>query len=253
MLSLFVIENNRAKPSEAVLIHPLFSEIWERDTTEHKSQAILEYTYMEFLCTYRKSNPYGGMTVSRRSKELGKDLFDNSSFLPDILLSSCIKKYLELQELSIEIQTLKSAKEAIQKTNTFFEKLDYTKETTSGAMVIKPKDVSVALQEMASNLEVLKKLQEKVEREIYTEGKTTKDRVVQLFEDGKYILEILNIEDETERETTTGESTEQLPREIPRDISIDEERSDSDNTKQETDISGDSGDNEDADNVKTDW
>ena len=75
MAFLFTVENAVAKPNvETLLISP-FKEIWERDTSSDKSQAIKEFTFIELMTSKKKTNPYAGYADDIRFNKLREIYF----------------------------------------------------------------------------------------------------------------------------------------------------------------------------------
>ena len=58
MAYLFQINGRAVFPNaETILISP-FKDIWERDLSKNKENAIQEFAYIEFMTSMLKSNPY---------------------------------------------------------------------------------------------------------------------------------------------------------------------------------------------------
>lgn len=59
MSHLFTVENNVAIPNTETLLISPFKEVWERDKSKDKGQAIKEFTFVELMSSKKKANPFG--------------------------------------------------------------------------------------------------------------------------------------------------------------------------------------------------
>ena len=60
MAVLFVVENKLVTPNTETLMVSPFKEIWERDNSDNKNLATKELTFVEFMSSKKKTNPYAG-------------------------------------------------------------------------------------------------------------------------------------------------------------------------------------------------
>jgi hypothetical protein len=98
MSLLFTIESKIVKPYvETLLISP-FREIWERDTNAGKFTAIDEFTYIEFMTSVKKSNPYRGYTPEERARRLAVDIMKHELYEPDELVKKGMEVLVEFQQ-----------------------------------------------------------------------------------------------------------------------------------------------------------
>ena len=131
MSYLFVVENSIAKPNTETLLISPFKEIWERDKSKDKSQAIKEFTYIEFMVSKKKTNPYTGYDPEARKKELGKLLFNNPNFEEDYLIIEGLAKLEKFQtEGSSAYTFLLAAETAANKLKDFFLNFDLNERNT---------------------------------------------------------------------------------------------------------------------------
>ena len=184
MAYLFVIENNVAKPNvETLLIDP-FNKIWERDKSKDKSQAIKEFTYIEFMVSKKKTNPYTGYDPEARKKELGKLLFNDPDYQEDHLIIEGLAKLEKFQtEASSAYTFLLAAETAANKLKDFFLNFDLNERNTrTGMPLYKPKDISGAINDSEQNIRTLHNLKEKVEQELFEAVKTRSNKQINPFE-----------------------------------------------------------------------
>lgn len=184
-MDLFEVQNSIAVPStHALLIEP-FKSIWDRDQTPHKQQAIKEYTYIELLCSAKKSNPYAGYPESIRAQKVSNNIFpEMREWLPDMVVLEAIKMYKALQEeASPTLRLVQSAKKAVFELEKFLTDADLTERTNGGAAVFKPVDIANAVRQLPEMQNSLQKMEEKVQQELYDSSKTRGQREINAFED----------------------------------------------------------------------
>lgn len=181
MAYLFVVEGNRVKPNVETLLVSPFKEIWERDETPKKSKAILEFTYIEFMTSALKSNPYKGYETERRKEILKKDFMGNS-WQPDELIEAGINKVNEFQRDGSANYTLYQdallAKEKLQK---FLREFDANERTNSRTLVLKPSDITKGLLDIDKVATSLNSLEKKVEEDLYETVRTRANKEISIF------------------------------------------------------------------------
>jgi len=185
MSFLFSVENKIVKPSvEALLIHP-FSAIWERDPSPGKVTAIQEFTYIEFMCSVKKTNVYRGYPVRERHDHLSRDIFDVGHYTPDPLVQQGMSLLDRFQkESSSTYSYYMSAKAAADKLKEFFEEFDMNeKNEKSGLPIYKPKDITNALIDTERVLQNLLSIEQKVNDEIFETIKIKGGKKVSMFAD----------------------------------------------------------------------
>lgn len=183
MAHLFVIENNVAKPNTETLLISPYKEIWERDKSKDKATAIKEFTYVEFMISKKKSNPYAGYDDKRRSQELKELLFD-SEWEPDYLIVEALNKLATFQtEASSAYSFLISAEVAASKIKDFYNTFDLNERNPkTGNPLYKPKEITSAINDAEANIRNLHSLKEKVEQELFDATKTRSNREINPFE-----------------------------------------------------------------------
>jgi len=175
MSLLFHIEKKTAKPkTEALLISP-FKEIWERDDSEEKENAIEDLTYVEFCSSVKSSNPYSGVPDHKKEEEVRKAIITRDDWEEDDLIKEA-KAYNERmqREASPTYNYYISAKKAAEKMQTFFNNFDM-EEVNPKTMnpLYKPGDITRALNDTSKVLKNLEDLRQKVDDEVF---ESTKER-----------------------------------------------------------------------------
>ena len=184
MAHLFVVENNIAKPNTETLLMSPYKEIWNRDKSKDKSDAIRDFTFIEFMISKKKSNPYAGYDEESRRRVLGQLLYKDDNFYPDRLIEEGLHALDTFQkEASPAYTFLLAAEEAANKLKDFFRTFDLTERNVkTGMPVYKPKDISSAINDSEQNIRTLHNLKEKVEQELFEATKTRNNRTINPFE-----------------------------------------------------------------------
>lgn len=183
MAYLFVVEKNVVKPNpEVLLIHP-FSEIWERDNSANKARAIKDFTYMEFLTSKKKTNPYEGYSEEVREKKLREEYYPEGWY-DDNLIEIGLAKIRQFQEeASHTMNYYLDALHAAENTRKFLRNIDLNaRNERTGNPLYKPKDVTSALADTEKIIQSLFVLKEKVDQELFETVKTKGGKTIGYFE-----------------------------------------------------------------------
>jgi len=186
MSLLFTVESKVVSPTTQVLLIPPFKEIWERDTTKDKRYAIEDFSYIEFMASIQKSNPYSGYAEHQRPEKIIKDIITREDWdQEDPLLIQGIAKLKEFQaEASVTYNYYMAAKSAAEKMQQFFIGFSMSDvNLRTGAPIFKPKDITSALNDTSRVLENLNTLREKVDNEVFEEIKNKGQKIVSPFAD----------------------------------------------------------------------
>ena len=168
-----------------MLIFP-FKDIWERDDSKDKRYAIEDFSYIEFMASIQKSNPYSGYPEHERSSKIIKDIITRAEWDEnDTLIQAGIDKLKQFQaEASVTYNYYMAAKNAAEKMQLFFTTFSMADvNLRTGAPIYKPKDITSALNDTSRVLENLNSLREKVDNEIFEEVKKKGQKIVSPFAD----------------------------------------------------------------------
>lgn len=187
MSLLFTVEAKIVKPNvETLLMYP-FTEIWERDTLTGKQHAIEDFTYIEFVASVQKTNPYSGYTEDQRRTKVKEQIISptRTDWSEDELIQLGIAELIKFQkEASVTYNYYMSAKNAADRLQDFFNNLDMNElNIKTGLPLYKPKDITSALNDTSKVLENLNTLRDKVDNEIFEEIKNRAQKVVSPFAD----------------------------------------------------------------------
>ncbi len=188
-MELFIAEGLKVMPYPSTLLIEPFSSIANKYNVE---QTLLIFAYIEFNCSYKKSNPFVEYDDNIKSSKItesidptGTILFPNGQddLLTDYLVAEGINKYNELQdEAAVTIRFYKSALTAASKLTTFFDTLDMTSMTRSGTPVYKPADITRALKDTNEVLKTLSSLRRTIYQELAESSKGKGGRTINHFE-----------------------------------------------------------------------
>jgi hypothetical protein len=183
MSLLFTVENKSVVPTTEVLLLSPYKEIWARDKTSGKFNAINEFAYIEFMMSVKKTNIYRGYSETERMSRLGVQLFNDEKYVPDDLIKEGMRKLQEFQLTSSPtFAYYQSAMAAAYKIQRFFENVDLTMlNLKTGLPVYKPQDITSALMDTEKVLQSLLTLEEKVNNELFESAKIKGQKVVSVF------------------------------------------------------------------------
>lgn len=182
-MDLFTIENGVAKPSEHALLVEPFKTIWETDKSKIKGDAMKSLTYIELLCSIKKSNPFSGYDEAIRPQKVGKEVYKDEGYQPTDLEKEGINTYIEfLNEASPTLSFYRASLRAAMELKTFYDTVDLNERTNGGAAVYKPGDITRGLKETAEVIKSLKDLESQVQTEVVEKSKTRGQREIGIYE-----------------------------------------------------------------------
>lgn len=183
MAYLFTVENGVVKPNlETLLVSP-FKDIWERDTSKFKTQAIKEFTFIEFMVSKKKTNPYAGYSDINRLNKL-KDLYFDKEWSPDSLVEQAMAKLVEFQTegsptYSYYIDVLAAA----EKVKSFLRTVNLDERNSRGLPIHKVSDLTKSMKDTDQVLQNLHSIKEKVEQELFDQTRTKSNKQINPFEE----------------------------------------------------------------------
>ena len=183
MAFLFTVENSIAKPNTETLLISPYKEIWERDSSPTKDKAIREFTFIEFMASKMKTNPYAGYADELRFSKL-KTLLFTDDWVMDPLIEAGLVHISEFQkEASPTYSYYLSVCKATEKMKQFFNEFEMTeKNERTGLPIYKPGDITRALNDTDKVLQNLNSMKEKVEQELFEQTKTRSNKQINPFE-----------------------------------------------------------------------
>lgn len=183
MSILFNVEGRIVKPNvETLLISP-FKDIWERDTTSTKDYAIEDFTYIEFMVSEVKANPFSGYHSNVRKDKVRTAIITRDDWEEDELIIAGMDELIKFQrEASITYTYYMSARAAAEKMQDFFNDFNMSDVNPKTLMpYYKPKEITSSLIDTSKVLENLNTLREKVNEEVFDEIKNRAKKVISPF------------------------------------------------------------------------
>lgn len=186
-MDLFVVQGGKAIPSVHALIIQPFKAMWEKDTSEDKGEIINIFTYIELLCSPKKSNPFHGYPDEIRPAKIKENIWKDAAYQSPLYTSleiiRAVEEYKELLHNAAPGYSLYlSALGAADILKDFLLDLNMNRTTNSGALQLKPKDVTSALNEINDVIRNLNDGREKLLAEIKESSKSRNNREIGLFE-----------------------------------------------------------------------
>lgn len=173
MAYLFEIQGKIAVPNAETLAMQPFKTIWRRDKDRNKTKALEEFSYIEFMSSEKKTNPFRQYPEDKKSDEIIKQVITRDGWKPDELVLDGIKKIKELQEKgSTTYSFYLSAKKSIENLKTFFDEVDLTERNDKGLPIYKPSDVTRALNDVEKIIVTFKNLEKRMSDELFESSRT---------------------------------------------------------------------------------
>jgi len=171
-MTLFNLENNKIKVAPEALLISSFKTIWDRDTSKSKDKAISELSFVYFMADYKSI--YLSYPESGRASQIISDTIGTKNWRPDDAIKVAIRKYEELQNTPT-LRLLKSARHALEEVSVYY---DTAKPTDKNVVAI-----SNSIEKIGKIAESLDKLEDKIRREIQTEGRSKAGREINPYEE----------------------------------------------------------------------
>ena len=189
-MEVFIVQDGRiAVTPEALLLTP-FKKIWNKYDTD---EAILRFTYIEFMCSYKKTNPFIGYQLKERenkileycmptiTNEQKKDITSDK----DIIKAMSFYDTVQL-ESSPSLRLHMAAEAATDKMIGFFTTFDLSaKNLKTGTLLYKPADITRALKDVNDVIRTLTSTRQKVIEELAEDSKGKGNRSINYFEKSK--------------------------------------------------------------------
>lgn len=190
MAYLFKVEGKIVQPNTETLLISPFKEIWERDKSKGKENAIEELTYIEFMTSMLKSNPYKGYASEVKEKVVKDAVITQKDWQPDELIFKGVEYIFKLQKEASPTYTLyMSALQAKEKLEKFFRTVDLDERSPkTGFPIYKPKELSSAMLDVDKLTSSLAALAKKVEEELFDDIKTRGQKEISPFADPSSLI-----------------------------------------------------------------
>jgi len=194
MLDIFEFKDAKLGLTIDVLAHPILRRIYDRDEDRHKGEALMQYTYLNYMCSFKKSNPFNGYPnlEERRIKIIASIYKERTKeeklellvfYTDDVLINLCIEVLNKIYETcSPSLRVYKAAIQGAHKVSEFMNTVSLSEKTNSGSAVYKPSDVIASIKESKAMVIALNDLKNAVDSELVEASKTVKNRGINYFE-----------------------------------------------------------------------
>ena len=163
-MNLFDMKGKGISITTEALLIPEFKEIWERDKTKDKEEAVKEFSYIYFSTDFK--SPYvQSADAGLAAKVVAKDFMKDPKYKPDKTIDAAIAKYVELQETP-SMRLLKASLKTVSNLTNYLETVNLHERDKHDKPIYKPSDVTSALKAIGPVIESLNKVKEQVEREV---------------------------------------------------------------------------------------
>lgn len=186
---MFNIVNGNVIPHPETLAIWPFSQINDRDPTPHKERASQDWKFIEFYCSPKKTNPFGGYPsgIVRRDKivENIRKIEPDYNIDTDELVLAAIDQYMEFwKNASPSLAYYLANISAVEKVKQSLLDLDMDERNPkTGAKVHTFKSVTDGIKNCDDVLIKLNSTKERVEQELYDITKTKSNRQINYFEE----------------------------------------------------------------------
>lgn len=181
-----VDELGNVRPTKEIIGMKYFNEIWSRDTSEQKSKAIADFSYIHYWTCPKKSNQYFAESQQdgNKARMIIKDIkFIPNDYEPDGLVYDAIAFLEEKYEQIFTVGFLKDCILGADKLRSFLRDVDLTELNDKGTSTLyKPRDIQSIIENIDSTVSNLKKAQEEAHEDFKKASKYTKDKVPGYYE-----------------------------------------------------------------------
>lgn len=183
MVEIFQIENSIVRPTTHILLISPFKEIWERDTSKHKETAIREFSYIEFMVSPKKSNPYHGYEESIKEQKIIEGIWKEEIWTPDDEVKKAVEQYkLWLREASPSWKYFLTIKKSVEKVRVFLDTVNLNERDDKGKPIFKVGEIIAAQTKADEVLKNLNNLEQRVLQELFESMKTKGGKEINVFE-----------------------------------------------------------------------
>lgn len=186
-MDLFTINNGKVIPSVHALMTEPYKTMWAKDTSDDKAEVINVFSYIELLCSPKKSNPFFGYADEIKPKKIKNNIWGDENYQSDLYSSfeiirgvEAYKEYLIRSAPGYEL--FLAGLKAADTLKDYLNSLDLGERTNSGGMVIKPADVTKALNDIPETIKGLKEGRDRVIADIDEAAKSRNNREINPFE-----------------------------------------------------------------------
>lgn len=185
-MELLYIEGGIVKPTPEILQISVFKEIWDRDKSLKKEQALVEFTYIKFmLYPIAEKNPFYDYPIEIRSNKIIESLSSSIDPNDELIISGLAQYEEQIEKMSISKKYLDAVMEGAEKMIMFLKSVNFNERDNKGSAVYKPSDVDRVLKSCTETLKSIQGMKKMVREEMYESIKTRSNRTVNRYEKRK--------------------------------------------------------------------
>ena len=154
-------------------IHPTaltlncFAEIWNRDKSKNKEQALKELAFIYWMYNWNSSYYKGYPDDKERLIHVTETVFNKDKWKQDNIVNIACKEYQKLQELEYPgLSDLKTARKTLNSLKEFLDSLDPNERNKSEGLVLKPAEIYQAISKMSEALIAVDKMEKKIKEDL---------------------------------------------------------------------------------------
>ena len=186
-MDLLEVYNGRVVLSTHARLLDPYKSMWDKDKDPLKEEATKIFSYVEFLLSPKKSNPFFGYDPQIKGPEIKKRLWGEENYNSDVYTSFEIIRLVDayktdLNTSSPSLVVLNDAIETAHNTREHLRTIDLGETTPTGALKLKPKDVTGALKEIPGLIKELEETRDRVLAELKESAKSRNNREIGYFE-----------------------------------------------------------------------
>jgi hypothetical protein len=164
---LLINEKNQLEVHPSVLTIKAIADLWNRDKTNKKEQALRELAFIYWMYHWKSSYFKQYPDETERLGAVIVEVFQDVKWRPDLEVSEAGKAFTKQQLLYYpELSDLQVARGTLNKLKEFLENLDPGEVTRSGGLVLKPADIYTAISKMGEALLSVQKMEKKIKEDI---------------------------------------------------------------------------------------
>lgn len=183
MSFLFNVVNNVVVPNTETLLISPFKEIWERDETEEKESAMRDFSFVEFMTSKKKSNPYSGYGEEERMNILKVKYYKDENYELDPLVEEGLSVIVEFQTNGSPTYTFyMSLLKAVEEMKNFFNTVDLDERDDKNKPIYNISMITRAIGDFDKVLQSLISAREKLNQEVYEITKSKGNKEINPYE-----------------------------------------------------------------------
>ena len=159
MRNLIEIQNGVLMISPEAVIIKEFKEVWTRDKSKKKEEALKELAYVYHSTDYQSI--YRNYHIDTRDSKIKLDIFDDREWKPDSQVNEALNKYRELQT-TFSMQLLNDVEMGLTKLRDYFKDPDFKNDENGVAA----KNFIANVKQMGDLVKGMKTLRDEVEKEL---------------------------------------------------------------------------------------